>query len=333
VLAGQRFNSTITGDASLLKRPMLRVIEPLRAMGAKVEGSSQNTPPLNIHTVGSLSPIRYNMPLPSAQVKSAILLAGLYAEGTTAIIETHTTRDHTERMLGLTVQVVDGKRTIEVQGGMSIDPRHYFIPGDLSAAAFLIAAGSIIPQSEIVLRDVGLNPTRIALLEVVRKMGCLLTIENQRVMHREPMGDLRIRSSMLKTNIELRGSLIPPLIDEFPILAVLAAFAQGTLIVRDAGDLRNKESDRIALIVQNLRAMGVATEEYDDGFAIEGTAKLHAAEIQTKQDHRIAMAFAVAGLALKGETAIHDAECTDISYPYFWETLEAIRSSSSVKAE
>ena len=325
MLAGQRFASDITGDESLRGRPMKRLIEPLSLMGADIQGTETFTAPLRIRPVQRLQSITYDMPVPSAQVKSAILLAGLYAEGKTSVIEAITTRDHTERMLGLSVSERSGKRIVEVSGGMRIAPRAFAVPGDISAAAFFIAAGLLVPKSEIIIRNVGLNPTRTAVLDVFRQMGGKFSIENRSEVAGEPIGDITATASDLHTGFELRGARVAEVIDEIPILAVTAAFAKGVFSVREAKELRAKESDRIQSVVANLRAMGLEVEEYDDGFAFEGKERLQGAPVQSYHDHRIAMAFAVAGLRVSGETEIQDAECADISFPGFWEELSRLQ--------
>jgi 3-phosphoshikimate 1-carboxyvinyltransferase len=325
ILVGQRFPSKITGDESLRRRPMQRLIHPLRLMGADLESSNRGTAPLRIKPVKTLQPIVYHMPVASAQVKSAILLAGLYAEGKTIVVELTGTRDHTERMLDLHVREQEGTRVVEVEGEMKIEGKEYFVPGDISSAAFLIAAALLVPHSEVVIKNVGLNPTRTAVLDVFRQMGGSIAIENRRDRAGEPIGDLRAITSELKTGFELNGARVAAVIDEIPILAVTAAFANGVFCVRDAQELRAKESDRIKAIVTNLRALGVEVEEYDDGFAFEGGKALHGANIDSVGDHRIAMAFAVAGLNVKGETTIQNAECTDISFPRFWEILSRLQ--------
>lgn len=326
MLVGQSFPSEITGDDSLRSRPMKRVIEPLSLMGANIQGSEESTAPLRIQPVSKLQSITYQMPLASAQVKSAILLAGLYAEGITTVVESIQTRDHTERMLGLEVQQEQGKQIVRVRGGMNIDGKKYVIPGDISAAAFLISAALLVPHSEIVIRNVGLNPTRTAVLDVFRQMGGRVELANRREVVGEPMGDIVAATSDLSTGFELKGERVAALIDEIPILAVTAVFARGLFVVRDAQELRVKESDRIKAIVLNLRAMGVEVEEYDDGFAFEGRTEIRGANLDSVGDHRIAMAFAVAGLRAREGVRIQGAECVEISFPRFWGTLKTLES-------
>ncbi|HAL56499.1 MAG TPA: 3-phosphoshikimate 1-carboxyvinyltransferase [Bacteroidetes bacterium] len=327
ILAGQTFPSILTGDESLSRRPMRRVIEPLSRMGAVIESSERFTAPLRIMGHFPLKAIEYEMPLPSAQVKSALLFAGLYAEGTTRIIEHVATRDHTERMLGLKTSDAPVGHVVEVEGGMKIEPRQLVVPGDISSAAFLLAAGLIVPNSEITLTNIGLNPTRSKILDVLRSIGGRIEILDQRTVAGEPLGDLRVRSSDLEGSIDLSGAKVAESIDEIPVLAIVGAFTKGTFTLRDAADLRHKESDRIRAMVDNLRKIGIDVEEREDGFAFEGKKDLLAAEIDSFLDHRIAMSFGVAGLALKGEMVIRNAECVDISYPGFWEGLEQLQHS------
>ncbi|MCI0707745.1 MAG: 3-phosphoshikimate 1-carboxyvinyltransferase [Ignavibacteriae bacterium] len=324
ILSGQRFASEITGDASLRSRPMKRIIEPLSKMGANIRGTQTFHAPLTIQAVSKLRSISYEMPVASAQVKSAILLAGLYAEGKTIVVEKLPSRDHTERMLGLDVSNNSGERIVAVEGGMKIVPRAFVVPGDISAAAFFIAAGLLVPTTEVVIKNVGLNPTRTAVLDIFKQMGGKVEITNKRIVAGEPLGDVAVRSSDLHTGFELRGERVAALIDEIPILAVTAAFSKGVFAVREAKDLRAKESDRIKTIVTNLRAMELEVEEYEDGFAFVGRENLRGASVESYHDHRIAMAFAIAGLRATGETKIQNAECADISFPGFWDELKKL---------
>ena len=328
ILAGQNFNSEITGDDSLRRRPMMRIIKPLRMMVAKIEATGNGTAPLKIYAVENLNSIEYELEIPSAQVKSCIIFAGLHAEGKTKIIEKIQTRDHTERLLGLKVSSENGKKIIEVEPGIKIENKYYLIPGDISSSAFFIVAASIIPNSYVVVKNVSLNPTRTGFIDVLRKMGAVIELENVREVANEQLGDVIVKSGKeinLK-NLTLSGDLIPSIIDEIPVLAIAGTVAEGVFEVRDAGDLRNKESDRIKAIVSNLRNMGVDVEEYDDGFSFEGRKKLKGTLIQTFNDHRIAMAFSIAGLIAEGETVIDDPECVKISFPNFYEILKNIQS-------
>ncbi len=325
ILAGQNFNSEITGDESLRRRPMMRIVKPLKMMGAKIEATENGTAPLKIYAVEKLNPIRYELEIPSAQVKSCLIFAGLHAEGKTKIIEKIPTRDHTERLLGLKVVSENGEKIIEVKP-IKIEPRHYFIPGDISTSAFFIVAASIVPNSHIVIKNVSLNPTRIGFINILKKMGAQIEFENLRESSNEPIGDVIVKSGneINLKNLTLSGELIPNIIDEIPILSIAGTVAEGVFKVRDASDLRNKESDRIKAIVHNLRNMGLEVEEYEDGFAFEGRKKLKGAFIETFNDHRIAMAFSIAGLIADGETIIDKPECVKISFPDFYKTLRKI---------
>jgi 3-phosphoshikimate 1-carboxyvinyltransferase len=320
ILAGQQFHSTINGDSSLCRRPMKRVIDPLRQMGAMIHGTERNTAPLFIEPVERLHSICYTVPVPSAQVKSALLFAGLFAEGTTTISESSKTRDHTERMLGLHSIMKNGSNIVEVNSAMHIEGKKFFIPGDMSAAAFFLSAGLIVPESHMTIQNVGLNPTRSRILDIFRTMGGNIQIENERLVEGEPLGDLVVQYSELKSNLDLRGSEIVDLIDEIPILSVTALFAEGTFSIHDARELRAKETDRISAIVANLRLLGCDVEEYEDGFAFEGKKQYSGALIPSYGDHRIAMSFGIAGLKIPNIT-IENTECADISFPGFWQKL------------
>ena len=322
ILSGQRFDSIIVGDPSLSKRPMKRIIEPLRLMGANISGTADFTAPLQISSTYSLRPIEYELNLPSAQVKSTILLAGLYADGVTRVIEETPTRDHTERMLGLSVQSRGKKRSIEIKGGQKISPRNCRVPGDISAATFLIAAASIVRNSQLTLRGVGLNKTRTAVLDVFRKMNLSLNVQNEVDEGGEPMGDIAVKTSDLHSDIMLKGESVAMLIDEIPMLAVTSMFGEGSFTLRDAAELRHKESDRISAIVHNLRRLGLQVEEYPDGFAFESKKDLIGRELESYNDHRIAMAFGVAALRIPGIT-VRGAESVDISFPGFWDAIGA----------
>ncbi len=324
ILAGQNFNSIITGDEFLAKRPMGRIIDPLEMMGAKIAATDKRTAPLHIFGQGKLKAIIYHLPIPSAQVKSAILLAGLFAEGITTVVELTPSRDHTERMLGLKIEARNDGRYVSVEGGMKISPREFIVPGDVSAAAFWLVAGSIVPNSELRIINVGLNPSRRGVIDVLLSMGADIVIENEREVSGEPIGDLIVRSSYLH-NLKLSGPIIPNIIDEIPVLAVAAAVSKGTFEVCNALDLRNKECDRIAAVANNLLKMGVDVEVFDDGFRFEGVPELAGVELESYGDHRIAMAFAVAALVAKGETTMTQSQYASISFPAFWETLERVR--------
>lgn len=323
LLAGQPFHSAITGDESLQKRPMGRIIEPLEQMGAKIK-SRNGYAPLSIEGRG-LTGIRYELPLASAQVKSCLLLAGLYADGTTTVIESQGSRDHTERMLHLMGAGFQANgQMLAVRGGCELASCEFFIPGDLSSAAFFIAAATVIPGSELVIRCVGTNPTRTGFLECLHQMGGSVEYLNKREQSSEPVADLLITSPPSLQATEIAGNLIPRLIDEIPLLAVLATQAEGMTIIRDAHELRVKETDRLRAVVENLRRMGAQLEEQADGLIISGPQALKGAQIASYGDHRIAMAFSVAGLIAEGVTTIEGAEWVDISFPGFFKRLERI---------
>lgn len=325
ILAGQPFSSTITGDDSLRSRPMRRIIEPLSLMGARFASTPGGTAPLTILGSFPLLPIEYRMPISSAQVKSAILLAGLFADGTTRVTERAATRDHTERMLGLkTTRSTEG-HIVEIEGRREIEAGTFQVPGDISSAAFMISAALIIPNSEIRIRDVGLNPTRTRILDFYRSLGASILTTNERIVTGEPIGDLLVKSTELQGNVWLDDNAVAELIDEIPIIAVTLAVSGAGLTVRGAADLRAKESDRIRAIVANLRCLGLDVEEYPDGFAFQSKKALIHARCDSFGDHRIAMAFGVAGLALSGETIIENAECVEISFPAFWRLLDNLQ--------
>ena len=321
ILAGQPFTSRLTGDDSLRKRPMNRVIEPLTMMGAVLDASASGTPPVAIHGKKPLRAIEYRLPFPSAQVKSAVLLAGMYADGTTAVVEPIPSRDHTERMLGLIPEKGARDRTLRLRGGVSIPPRLYEVPGDFSSAIFFICAALLVPHSKIVLRNVGLNPTRTKALDLLMSVGGRIRIEGHNEAAGEPYGTISATFSRLEGSIVIDPATLPLVIDEIPVLAATMAAAGCSFEVRGANELRHKESDRISAIVRNLQAMGVTTVEYPDGFAFESKNDVLGATIQTLGDHRIAMAFGVAGMALKGEMTIRDAEVASVSFPDFWKSV------------
>lgn len=324
ILAGQAFSSMITGDDALRKRPMKRVIDPLTQMGARIEATETQTPPLKISPPNRLHGIDYILPVPSAQVKSAILLAGLHAEGTTRVTEPVATRDHTERMLGLTVKASDGTRVVEVSGGQRFEARNFFVPADISAATFFIVAGCLIPNSELHIAGVGLNPTRTAILGILLEMGAKMQIEKIESSDPEPIGNITVRSSPLR-NVRIDPDLIPSLIDEIPALAVAGAIARGRFEVRGASELRVKESDRIHSLSQNLKKFGIRVEEHEDGIAFEGENELiPSTPLDSYGDHRIAMAMGVASLVAAKEVEVRSAECVDISFPGFWDVLKSL---------
>jgi 3-phosphoshikimate 1-carboxyvinyltransferase len=334
VLAGQNFVSTLTGDESLRSRPMKRIIEPLEMMGAEVK-SREGRPPLTVVGTKSLKPIRYELPVASAQVKTCVLLAGLHAEGVTKVIEKHgETRDHTERMLacfGVPIKSVigdSGSNTTSVSRNHGFIGRDISIPGDVSSAAFLIAAAALLPDSRLDIEAVGINPTRTMFLRQLQSFGLAIEIKETQNNCNEPAGDVHVTAGTgldSKGNpIQVSGDLIPQLIDELPLLAVVGTQLQGGMEIRDAGELRSKESDRISATVKNLRAMGAEVEEVEDGLAVAGPTLLRGARVESYDDHRIAMAFTVAALIAQGESEIAGADCVAVSFPKFFQVLESI---------
>lgn len=322
LLAGQSFNSTLTGDDSLRKRPMERVAVPLRQMGAAIE-TSDGCPPVRIRAAGRLKAIHYDLPVPSAQVKSAILLAGLYAAGTTSVTEPAVTRDHSERMLqafGARVAVRD--RTASIEGLGELAGCDLEVPGDLSSAAFFIVAGALAARDTLVLRNVGLNPTRTGVLDILRLMGASIRVSNERRSGNEPVADLEVRRSALH-GVDVPRQLVPLAIDEFPAIFVAAACAQGTTTVTGAGELRVKESDRIAAMAQGLQRLGVRVEVLPDGMRIEG-GKLAGGRVDSRGDHRVAMAFAVGSACAAGAIEIDDVANVATSFPGFAETARCV---------
>lgn len=325
ILAAQDFSCRLTGDASIQKRPMKRIIEPLSMMGADITSEAQNgCAPLLING-RQLHGIHYQSKVASAQVKSAILLAGLYADGITRVTEPYVSRNHSEIMLRKFGAAISTEgTTASLRPGNPLCAQTIHVPGDISSAAYFIAAGAIVPHSEILIRNVGINPTRDGIIRAAKAMGADITLENIRDEGGEASADILVRSSSLHgTNIG--GSLIPTLIDELPILAIMAAYAEGTTVIRDAAELKVKESNRIDVMVDNLRAMGCDVEGTEDGMIIHGGKPLHGAAIDPHADHRIAMSFAVAALLAEGETQIIDSECVNISYPEFYRDLEKIK--------
>ena len=324
ILAGQDFPSLLAGDASLNTRPMKRIMEPLSQMGARIRSVKGNgCAPLAIEP-GQLHGIHYTTKVASAQVKSAILLAGLYADSPTSVTEPALSRNHTELMLkgfGADVSSIingDGTATASIRPCRELFAQDIVVPGDISSAAYFIAAALLVPGSSLLIKNVGINPTRAGFLSVCRDMGGDITLLNERQKGGEPSADLLVKHSSLH-GVTIEGSLIPTLIDELPMAAVLAAFAEGTTVIRDAAELKVKESDRIATVTANLRAMGCDVTPTDDGMIIRGGKSLHGAVLDSYLDHRVAMSFAVAGLAASGETRIRDANCVDISFPGFYD--------------
>jgi 3-phosphoshikimate 1-carboxyvinyltransferase len=326
ILAGTSFHSCLQGDASIAKRPMKRVTEPLRLMGAKLDGRMNGTyTPISVR--GShLKAIDYVSPVASAQVKSAILLAGLQAKGITSVTEPSMSRDHTERMLqAFGAQVQRDGRTVSVQGGQKLQGTTVHVPGDISSAAFFLVAGAVVPNSDITLKNVGLNPTRTGIIDVLQQMGAQIEIINTSEPSFEPRGDLRITTSALK-GVEIGGDIIPRLIDEIPILALAATQAEGVTIIKDAHELKVKETNRIDTVVQELNKMGARIEATDDGMIIYGTTPLRGAEVSSHSDHRIGMMLAIASCIAEGETRLHQPEAVAVSYPSFFEQLSQLQN-------
>ena len=322
LLSGQRFHSRLTGDESLRRRPMGRVVDPLTVMGAVIQ-SCEGCPPLDIQPSQGLTGIKYQMPVASAQVKSALLLAGLYAEGETLISETTPTRDHTERMLaGFSKGQWRAGSAIRINGSIALAGQRLEVPGDISSAAFLLVAATICPGSDLLLPGVGINPTRSAVLAILRLMGANIEISSERLESNEPVCDLRVRSASLK-GIDIPPEFVANAIDEFPVLAIAAAAASGVTRVREARELRVKESDRIAAVVQGLATLGIDTVEYPDGMDVTG-GTFGSGSIESFGDHRIAMAFAVAGCISEGSVGIRDAGNIRTSFPNFLSLANSI---------
>ncbi len=323
ILAGQPFRSRIFGDESLSRRPMRRIIEPLTRMGARIRAREGQFPPLEIEGA-RLRPIHYDLPVASAQVKTSVLFAGLFADGETSVSEPARSRDHTEialREFGAELRVE--RQKITVAGRPRLAGRELVVPSDLSSAAFFIVAALLVPGSRLSIRGVGLNPTRSALLDFLVSMGARIRVAELECVNGEPVGEIVVEHSDLRGGA-IEKSLTAALIDEIPVLAVLGAATEDGLMVRDASELRVKETDRIQTVVANLRRMGVDAEELPDGMAVPGRQKLRAAELESFGDHRIAMAFAVAALGGDGDSIIHGAEAASVSFPGFWETLSRL---------
>ncbi|MBH1940610.1 3-phosphoshikimate 1-carboxyvinyltransferase [Mobilitalea sibirica] len=336
ILCGQDFAVTLTGDESIRRRPMGRIIAPLKQMGADIESAMSNhCAPLLINCTADkmsnlndmLTGIRYQSPVASAQVKSCILLAGLYAEGETSVTEPYISRNHTELMLSQFGAAIRTKgNTVTILPGPYLEGRKISVPGDISSAAYFIAAGLMVPNSEVLIKNVGINPTRDGMLKVCKQMGADLTLDNIRDDGGEPVADIVVRHSELK-GIEIGGDIIPTLIDEIPMISILACFAKGKTVIKDASELKVKESNRIDVMVENLTKMGADITATEDGMIINGGKPLHGATIESKLDHRIAMSFAVAALMAEGDTEILNAECVDISYPNFYTDLKKLYQS------
>jgi len=324
LIASRPLDVTMLGDESLSRRPMKRIAEPLKRMGATIEG---DTPPLHI-VGGKLQGIQYDSPVASAQIKSCTLLAGLRAEGPTRVTEPELSRDHTERLLRAmgaeitTGQTADGRSFAELQPASNLQPFEFSVPADISSAAFLLVAGALLAGEDgVEAKDVGVNPTRIGLLHVLRSIGAEVQVTNERTELGEPVADLRVHRAKAFQPFKVDGKLVPMLVDEIPVLAVLATQCEGTSTIRQAAELRVKESDRIEAMSEGLRRMGAQVETFEDGMAITGPTELKGIEIDAKHDHRIAMAFAIAGLLADGQTTISGAESILTSYPTFEEDL------------
>lgn len=323
LMSGQSFDAVLIGDESLSSRPMERVAKPLRAMGAKIETSEGGRPPMKIYGGQTLSGIRYESPVASAQVKSSLLLAGMYAKGKTTVIEPGITRDHTERMLesfGYPLEKIG--LTVTIEGGHTLTATNITIPADISSAAFFMVAGSITPGSDLLLQDVGINPTRVGVITILQQMGADLQIMNQRRMGGEPIADIRVRYAKLN-GIEIPEDQVPLAIDEFPVLFIAAACAKGTTTLRHAEELRVKESDRIQAMADGLRTLGVKNETLPDGIIIQG-GPIKSGQVNSKTDHRIAMSFTVAGNVAEGPILIRDCQNVATSFPGFVESCRSI---------
>ena len=333
ILAGFRFKCTLTGDESLRNRPMARITDPLSILGADIE-SNEGKAPLNINFNRPLIPPKRNpliggdikIYVSSAQVKSAILFTGMYSDSKVSVTEPHKSRDHSERMLEYlgALTMVSGNQ-VTIFPCDSLEARDIYVPRDISSSAYFMAAAALKKHGSLTFPGVNINPTRSGIIDVLNKMGASIEIRNERDISNEPVADITVSGSELN-GVTIEGEQIPLLIDELPIIAVMGALAHGETIVRDAKELRNKESDRIKLIVSNLRNMGALAEEYEDGFRIIGGMPLKGCEIETNKDHRIAMAFSIAALFAEGQTTIKDAECVNISYPDFYEDLKTCTS-------
>ena len=324
ILDGQNFTTTLTGDASIQSRPMGRIIKPLSMMGATVESLKGNQcAPLQIQG-HPLTAIHYQSPVASAQVKSCVLLAGLYADGITSVTEPYLSRNHTELMLShFGAWVTSEGTTASISPDPELHGLDISVPGDISSAAYFIVATLLVPGSEVMIKDVGINPTRDGILRVCKAMGADITLLNKRTAAGEPVADLMVRHSELHGTV-IEGELIPTLIDEIPVIAVMAAMAEGTTIIKDAAELKVKETDRIETVTDNLKAMGCDVTPTEDGMIINGGRPLHGASIHTLLDHRIAMAFSIAALVAEGTTKILDSKCVDVSYPTFYDTFEQL---------
>jgi len=324
LVSGFPFESRFVGDESLSRRPMKRVIDPLRRFGAKIEAREHNYLPMTV-TGGPLTPIDFTMPIASAQLKSCVLLAGLYAQGTTKVHEPVPSRNHTELALAeFGAQIRTSGNTIEVDGGHPLRGKEFLVPGDISSAAFFMVAGLAVPDSRLTLTNVGLNPTRSGLINLLEETKAKIGISRMSAAGGEPIGDVTVETSEI-AGLDIGGAWIPNVIDEIPVLAVLGTHTQKGVRIRDAAELRVKESDRIHAVAVNLRALGAEVEEYPDGLFVPGGQKLHGGTVDSFGDHRIAMAFAVAGLIADGPVTIKNPSCVGISFPRFFQLLDQVR--------
>lgn len=324
ILASQSFSSTITGDESLRSRPMDRIIKPLVQMGAQITGHSGNSKAPLVFKSADLQGIEYPMPIASAQVKSCVIMAALYASGKTIIHQPMVSRDHTERMLKrMGGEIVESGLSITIKPGKALSPIDMNIPGDISSAAYWLVAAACHPSARITVINVGINPTRTGILDVLRTMGAKISIENMRAEGGEDVGDITIESSRLIAT-EITGEQLPRLIDEIPLIALAACFAKGETVIKEAGELRTKESDRIKTIVQELSKLGADISETPDGIIIRGTGQLHGNTVMSHGDHRIAITMGIAGLLATGSTTINEAEIAKVSYPKFWDDLKSV---------
>jgi len=318
LLSGQNFDSELIGDVSLSGRPMKRVIDPVKMMGGDIESQAGATAPLIIHGNSALKAIHYDMPVASAQVKSCVLLAGLYAEGVTEVVEPAPTRDHTERMLrGFGCEVVTQQNHISLRGGQTLHANNIEVPADISSAAFFIVAASILPESELTLNHVGINPTRIGIIDILELMGADITLINEREVGGEPVADVLVKSAPLN-GIEIPEHLVPLAIDEFPVIFIAASYARGTTVLTGAEELRVKESDRIQVMADGLNVLGIHARAKPDGIVIQG-GSMTGGEVDSHGDHRIAMAFAVGSLGANGAIKINDCDNVNTSFPGFAE--------------